>query len=148
MKFHPVENGVQIDVDHAAPVIDRDVGQGTEQAADAGIVDGIVQRAEFLKQGRDDVFLSVDTGDISGIGESGSAALANTAVDVDDHHRGTQSGQFDRGGCAHTAGRAGDQRHFVLEALITGHFQRRGARIQTVHRLPFRLDVECTNQLD
>jgi len=114
-----------------------------------------VQRAEFLKQGRDDVFMSVDIGDISGIAESGSAALANAArrgfravaVDVDDHHRGTQSSQFDRSGGAHTAGRARDQRHFVLETVVTGHLRGGKTRRVSHHGLDACHDIHAAAPL-
>src|SRR5690606_3048479 len=117
------EDAVEIDVDDALPIIEIDFACGRLRAADAGVVDGVVQLAERL-HGEGDSFFIVFGGGAVGNERSGFAfgagdfvdhALGGAAIDVGDDNFDAEPGKLLGDGLADAGAAAGDESDFVFE---------------------------------
>src|SRR5260370_11550445 len=120
-----------MDVDDTAPILDGNIGKRAEQAANACIVDGKVQRTKSLQDFRENLFVRVELGDIARESEGRTARFADLrrcrlgewAVDIDDHDRRTAARQLEGSRCPHPAARSRDERDFVLEAIMAARMR-------------------------
>ena len=125
---HAVEDAIQVDVDDLAPAIERIVAHLLARAANAGIVDGQMQRAALLHGEIDQRLAGLRIGRVRGKGECAAPGAGDLVADglglvlsdVGDDDGSAFGGQFLRDSRADARGRAGDDRcpAFELHAHV------------------------------
>ena len=123
--LHPEENAAQQHRLALVPVLDGNLFERSDRAADAGVIIDDVETPELADRARDQR-LDFSFGGYVGLLKDRAPrvllAIANRSfaafdVKVGDHDRRAFTRELDRGRASDSARRAGDYRHFALEPV-------------------------------
>ena len=143
--LHGIEDAEQVDLQHPARLVGGDLRQAHEALDDAGIVDGDIQPAEFLRRQFHQILGQFFIGDVAGkdhgLGLQRAGELGQRLVaDVGQHQAGALGGKAFRGTPADAAGGTGDQHG---SSVKTAHYISLSIQVRSIS-FPARCDSSFT----